>query len=51
MPTGTDPYLRILRAQLESSLVPRDENARKVPLYSHRILSVLLAETTERPGL
>lgn len=45
------PYLDVLRTQLATSLVPRDENARKVPLYTHRLLTVLLARERVMPAL
>ena len=35
------PYIDILRTQLETSLVPRDDGAKKVAVYSHRMLTVL----------
>ena len=45
------PYLDMLRTQLATALMPRDENSRKVPLYSHRLITVLLARMRILPDL
>ena len=45
------PYLELLRKQLETSLIPRDSNSRKVPLYGHRILTMLLLREKALPAL
>lgn len=45
------PYLELFRTQLATTLVPRDDNARKVPIYCHRLLSALLLRRTRMPQL
>ena len=51
VPQTLTPYLEALRTQLAMALVSRDENARKVPVYCHRIISVLLARMQVLPSL
>ena len=45
------PYLNILREQLATTLMPVEENSRRVALYGHRMLTVLMLRSQVLPGL
>lgn len=51
MSESMNGYFSVLKAQLQNSLSPRDDNSRRVPLYCHRLLSTLQAKSAVLPAL
>lgn len=51
MPQSLIPFLDILRAQIGDSLVASDDNARRVPEYSRRLLGLLVQREQALPAL
>ena len=44
-------YLAMLQKELATSLMPEDDNARRIATYSHRVLNQLVARFNTLPAL